>query len=200
MDEKTKQLRELFMDVAGDTTITESQAAGRGTLQTATDVDSKLRAVIALLLDSYDVRTSIPIDDLVVVVKRFYEGATDAEIATELEVSVSPKTVSRARINLHLITDDDKHPSFDYAAFREDVLSGMPVDALAEAYDVSATTVSWYKLIVETEQERRLVGDRYRDEFARLLDDRDLSAQLTKEIRESGLRDATEDIETNVSF
>jgi hypothetical protein len=65
---------------------------------------------------------------------------------------------------------------------------------------VSASTVKWYKLIVETEQERRLVGDRYRDEFARILDDRDLSDQLTKEIRESGLRDATEDIETNVSF
>lgn len=200
MDEKTKQLRDLFMEVADDATITESQAAGRGTLNPSTDVDERLSAVIALMLDSYDIRTSIPLDDLVVVVKQFYAGASDADIVNELETSVSPQTVSRARINLHLITDDDKQPSFDYDAFREAVLSESSVAELAEEFGVSESTVQWYKMIVETEQERRLVGDRYRDEFARLLDDRDLSDQLTKEIRDSGLRDATEDIETNVSF
>lgn len=200
MEKKTKQLREIFMEVAGDPTITESQVADRGTLTSSTDVDDKLRAVIVLMLDSYDFRTSIPLDDLIVVVKQFFAGATDEEIVPELETSVSPQTVSRARINLHLITDDDKQPSFDYEAFREDVLSGLSVEELTDEFGISASTVKWYKMIVEIERERRLVGDRYRDEFARLLDDRDLSDQLTKEIRESGLRDATEDIETNVSF
>ena len=36
MDEKTEQLRDIFMDVAEEGTVTESQAAGRGSL---TDAD-----------------------------------------------------------------------------------------------------------------------------------------------------------------
>lgn len=200
MDEKTKQLRDLFMEVAGDSTITESQADERGTLVDATEVDDKLQAVIGVMIDSYDIRTSLSPDDLVTVVKGFYAGENDAKIAAELSDSVSPKTVTRARINLHLVTDDDKLPSFDYGAFRQDLKAGMSIEALAEAYEVSPSTIKWYKMIVETEHERRIVGDRYRDEFSRILDDKDLSDQLTREIRDSGLREATEDIETNVSF
>lgn len=200
MDEKTKQLRDLFMEVAGDSTITESQVDERGTLAEATEVDDKLRAVIGVMIDSYDIRTSLSQEELVTVVKGFYAGESDAKIAAGFSDSVSPRTVTRARINLHLVTDDDKQPSFDYEAFRQDLNTGMSVEELAEAYEVAPSTIKWYKTIVEIENERRIVGDRYRDEFARILDDKDLSDQLTREIRDSGLREAAEDIETNVSF
>jgi hypothetical protein len=44
------------------------------------------------------------------------------------------------------------------------------------------------------------VGDRFRQEFERLLGDGDLADRLTDGVHEDGLDDATEGMETNVSF
>jgi len=43
-------------------------------------------------------------------------------------------------------------------------------------------------------------NERFRDAFADLLTDADLSGRLASDSREDGLREATEDIETDVSL
>lgn len=200
MDEKTERLRDLFMDVAGGETITERQQESRGSLGTSEQIDEHLQSVIEIMIDRYGIETTLSIDDLVTLVKRFYAGDSDSEISDALEKNVSPGTVTRARINLHLVTEDDKNPSFDFESFRAHVSNSIPIAEIASEFDISETTARRYRQIVEIETERRLVGDRYRDEFSRIIEDRDLSDQLTKEIHESGLEDATEGLETNVSF
>jgi len=108
--------------------------------------------------------------------------------------------VARARLDLHLVTDRDLNASFDLDALREAMDADRSTAAIAEELDVSETTVRRYRRVVETQRARRTVGDRYRAEFDHLLSDRDLEERLTEELRETGLEDATEGMETNVSF
>jgi len=65
---------------------------------------------------------------------------------------------------------------------------------------VSESTVRRYRRVVETQQERQIVNDRFRDEFETVLQDRDLSDRMTEDMQKDGLDDATEGMETNVSF
>ncbi|WP_251342190.1 conditioned medium-induced protein 4 [Haloplanus halophilus] len=88
--------------------------------------------------------------------------------------------------------------------------------ALADALDVSTETVRRARLdchlvrdadranedaaVRETEREATRANDRFRDAFAELLTDADLEGRLASDSREDGLREAAEDIETDVSF
>ena len=199
MDEKTEQLRDIFMAVAEGETVTEQQEASRGSLASGGSVEERLRSVIDTMRDRYDFATSLTTDELVVVVRGFYAGRNDSEIARDLGDDSLSKTVSRARIDLHLVTDRDLDAPFEIDALRER-LGRQPMTAIADDLDVSESTIRRYRRIVEVQDERKVVGDRFRAEFERLLEDRELEERFTEETRETGLEDATEGMETNVSF
>jgi hypothetical protein len=55
-------------------------------------------------------------------------------------------------------------------------------------------------VVAAAEIEIRRAGGRFRDEFAALLSDADLGDRLAESAREDGLREATADLETDVSF
>jgi len=200
MDEKTRQLRDIFLEVAEDATVTEHQEPSRGSLPSAEGNDEHVRAVVESMDERFDFRTSLSTDALVAVVRGFYDGESDAEIGGGLDGEPSRETVARARLDLHLVTDRDLNASFDLDALREAMDADRSTAAIAEELDVSETTVRRYRRVVETQRARRTVGDRYRAEFDHLLSDRDLEERLTEELRETGLEDATEGMETNVSF
>jgi DNA-binding CsgD family transcriptional regulator len=200
MDEKTRQLRDIFMDVAEDATVTERQEESRGSLASEERVEERLRAVVESMRDRYDFRSALPMDALVGVVRGFYEGDSDAEIADRLDDEPSPDTVARARVDLHLVTDRDLDAPFDLDDLRERLDADRSTSAIAEDLGASESTVRRYRHVVETERARKVVNDRYRDEFERLLADRDLEERLTGRARETGLEDATEGMESNVSF
>jgi DNA-binding MurR/RpiR family transcriptional regulator len=98
------------------------------------------------------------------------------------------------------VTDRDLDAPFDLDELRSLREDDRATGELAEALDVSPSTVRKYARALDAQQRRRLVGDRFREEFDRLLGDGELSEQLTAAVKESGLREATEDMETNVSF
>jgi len=150
--------------------------------------------------ERFDFRTALSTDALLTVVRGFYEGASDAEIARRLDGDPAPDTVARARIDLHLVTDRDRDAPFDLDDLRRAIESDRPVSAIAEDLGASESTVRRYRHVVETERARKVVNDRYREEFERLLADRDLEERLTGRTRETGLEDATEGMESNVSF
>ncbi|MFQ3295674.1 MAG: hypothetical protein ACI8VE_002763, partial [Natrialbaceae archaeon] len=54
--------------------------------------------------------------------------------------------------------------------------------------------------VIRARDEARRSNDRFRDEFETILPDADLSTRLTGDVKEDGLDDATEGMETNVSF
>ncbi|QIO21434.1 conditioned medium-induced protein 4 [Haloarcula sp. JP-L23] len=197
MDEKTEELRDIFMDVAEEGTVTESQEATHGSL---TDVDEstvedRLADVVARMRDRYAFRTDLDDDALVSIVRGFYDGDGDDDIAADLGVGES--AVFEARLDLHLLReDDDADVEFDMAAFRRQAVDGATVDELAETFAVDADTAAHYRRIVETQAASRQVSHRFQSEFEDVLTDAGLATQMTAAVRESGLDEATEDIDS----
>jgi predicted transcriptional regulator len=200
MDEKTEELRDIFMDVTDESTVTESQEETHGSLQSEAEVEERLEDVVGRMRDRYDFGTTLSDPELVTVVRGYYAGDSDAEIARELGDASLGKTVSRARIDLHLLRDSDTDAPFDLDELRTLRENGASTSECAAELDVSESTIRRYCRVIETQQEQRTVNDRFRDEFETILQDRELSDRMTEEVQKDGLDDATEGMETNVSF
>lgn len=200
MDEKTEQLRDIFLDVADEETLTERQEESRGSLADEATTEERLRSVIEAMRDRYEFHTSLSDDQLVDVVKGFFAGKNDTAIARDLGDESLSKTVSRARIDLHLVTDRDRDAPFDLDVLRELLETDRAMTDIADEFGVSESTVRRYRHVVEIQNERRLVSDRFHEEFAMIAEDRELGERLTAEVKQSGLEEATEGMETNVSF
>lgn len=200
MNEKTEELRNLFMDVTNESMITEEQEEGRGSLSSDAQIEERLARVIAAMRDRYSFSTTLSDDELVTVVRGFYADESDAEIARSLGDAALAKTVSRARLDLHLLADDDLDAPFDLAALRDLNARDADEETAAAELDTDVATVRRFRRVVETQDEARRINDRYRDDFENVLHDRELSDRLTQEMKQDGLEDATDGMETNVSF
>jgi len=168
MDDKTAELRDIFLDATdGEGTVTERQAERRGSLVDIDDdatVDDRLRELVATMRERYDFETDLDAEAYVRLIREFYDGAADTALADALDTDAD--TVLRARLDCHLVREGD-----------------------AETPAVDAS------------RERAVrANHRFRDAFAELLTDADLSDRLASDSREDGLREATEDIETDVSL
>jgi hypothetical protein len=200
MDEKTEELRDIFIDVADEETVTEAQEDARGSLAPRDDAEERLLEVIAGMRERLGFGTTLSDEELLTVVRGFYAGDSDAEIARALGDASLSKTVSRARIDLHLLRETDTDAPFDLDALRAGLDAGRTTAELAAELEVSESTVRRYRRVVEAENEIRRVNDRFRSEFESVLRDRELSERLTENVREDGLDEATEGQETNLSF
>jgi len=227
MDDKTADLRDLFVETTGEEGVTERQTAARGSLSAA-DGDAaaeRLRELVAEMTDRYAFVSDLPDPDLRRVVRAFFDpetrgagsqswsAAADAAVASSLAADADAESVFRARMDLHLVADADRDAApVPYAALREPVLearsdAGVPDDgvdaAMAAALGdraVDPDTVRRYRRVVEADLASRRVNHRYRDAFTDLLTDADLSTRLASDARRDGLEEATEDIETDVSL
>lgn len=198
MDEKTEELRDIFTDVAETDTVTERQEETRGSLLDRDgDVRERLVDVVARMREQYDFGTDLSDDDLAELVHAYYDGATDTEIGRQLEVARS--TVVRARLDLHLLRDRDYEAPIDLDALRDRLADDPATSALAEAFDVSPSTVRRYRRVLAAADRSKRANERYREEFDEILADVE-RAGITEGVREDGLEDATEGIETDVSF
>ena len=198
MDERTERLRDIFMDVAEDATVTESQAERRGTLAgDAGYVDERLATVIERLTDRFDVDTTLDTDARVAIVRGFYEGRDDATIADDL--GVAPSAVFRARTDLHLVREADA-PGVDLEALRERIADGEAPEAAARALGADEDSAQRAARVTPPQDRSRRVSHRFRSEFEEILTDADMSVRLTASAREDGLAEATEDAEVDVDF
>ena len=202
MDEKTEELRDIFMDVAEEGTVTEEQAEGHGSL---TDFDEeavgeRLLDVIADMRERYDFETDLDADTYREIVRGFYDGREDVLLAEQL--GLDEETVFEARVDLHLVSEADADAPFSMAALRDALSAAEDPDAetLAEAVESDPETVDRYRRVAAAQNAARRVSRRFQAAFEDALADADLSRQLTADVTDDGLEDATEDIETNVSF
>ena len=241
MDDKTADLRDLFVETTGEETVTETQTDARGSLSTddADAVEEALSALVGEMVDRYAFDADLPESDLCHVVRAFFDPGTagagagswsadaDAAVAASLSVDADAETVFRARMDLHLVADADRDGPVPYADLRTLVSAESPTDgadagdkgsdvdrdaegnapvtddaALAAALpgDVEPATARRYRQVVEADLASRRVNHRYRDAFADLLTDADLSTRLASDARRDGLEEATEDLETDVSL
>ena len=199
MDDKTAELRDIFIDATGSDTVTESQAESPGSLtDTDTDVTDRLAELVGRMRERYTFETEFDDDTLCRIVQSFYGDRTDREIAAELDAD--PEAVFTARLDLHLVAEADREAPLDLDALRRLIVEEVPLDERADRLDVTEATARHYSRIVEADLRSTRANNRFRDEFAELLTDSDLTGQLARDARKDGLEEATEDIETDVSF
>ena len=196
MNEKTEELREIFTDVTdGEETVTESQENTRGSLETdERSVEERLENVITQMRERYEFETPLSDDQLIDLAKAFYDDEPDAAIAEEL--GVDEADVFEARLSLHLVDETDAD-EVDLVAIRD---RDEDDATLAGEYDVSEAKIRRYRKVAAASDESRAANDRYRDEFDSILADADLTDRMAADVREDGLEDATEGMETDVEF
>ncbi|MFU8867097.1 conditioned medium-induced protein 4 [Natronococcus sp.] len=196
MNEKTEELRDLFTDVTdGEETVTEAQKDDRGSLEKDERTDrERLESVVTQMNERYGLGGPFSTDDYLRVAEGFYDDRSDAALAEEL--GVDEADVFEARMSLHLIDESDAD-EVDLAAIREREEDDA---ALAEEYDVSEDRIGRYRRVAAAQDESRAANDRYRDEFDSVLADAALSERMATDVREDGLEDATEGMETDVDF
>ena len=199
MDEKTEELRDIFLDVAEEDTVTESQQEGPGSL-TADEraVDSRLREVIEQIDETFTLSAEFTDEEHCEVVRRFYAGDDDEEIATALDRE--PAAVFRARMDLLLLHETDRPDEHLESTVREHLDADERAGTVAETAGVNERTARRAVAAVEAANRSRRVSHRFRTAFEEILTDADLSVQFTVETREDGLDGATEGAEVDVEF
>jgi hypothetical protein len=197
MDEKTAELRDIFVETTGEEAVTETQSADRGSLLDDPD-DDRVRETLLRLREETAVATELSLAVHERVVRLFFRGADDAEIAAELDLA--PDTVRQARLDAHLLREADRQASFDRERLRRLVAEGVSPTEAAWAVDADEATVARHAAAIDAEFASRRHNHRFRDELAELLSDAPLSDQLASDTREDGLEEAAEDIETNVKL
>lgn len=169
MTTKTDELREIFLKLSPVTTFTDHQetASVVGDVPTDQEVDETLRALLAEMREEYGFRTSLDDEALVAVVRGFYAGDADSDIADEL--GVDDDVVTRARLSLHLFRPADADAPFDM----RDLLHLVEADAddatCAAELGVSASTVRTYRRVVEARQQAQRESYHYPLEFESVL-------------------------------
>ncbi|MDH5018842.1 conditioned medium-induced protein 4 [Halobacterium rubrum] len=201
MDEKTEELRDIFQSVADDDTVTESQADSHGSLASETDVEDRLNDTVATMRDRLDFRTDLDTDALTTVVRQFYAGDSDADIAGELDDDAAdPETIRAARLDLHLVRDDDAPVALDDVRAAADDPTDPDLATVVDAIDADPEDAETALGVLRVRNEIQRVNDRYRAEFENALRDRELTERLTATVHEDGLDDATEGQETDVDL
>lgn len=196
MDEKTRELRDIFLDVAEEETVTERQEESPGSLADERSPEERLEPVIERMRESYEFETDGPLADYCQVVRGFFEGESDRTLATVLDRS--SEEVFRMRMDLHLVDESDVDVPFDRQTFR-DRLEDRSIDEIAAEFDVDETSLRRAERALRAREQARTANERYRDEFEEIVADGDLAGRL-RDAREDGLEDATEGMENDLSM
>ncbi|WP_281194982.1 hypothetical protein [Halorubrum sp. F4] len=218
MDEKTEELRDLFVDATGSETVTERQSESPGSLVDRDDdaVEERVAELVTAMRERYDLDSGLEDTGLgdeayERVVYGFFAGEDDGSIAADLgeeldddpdgaDSGIDVRTVRDARLDLHLVAEADRDAPFEYAALKRLLAADRSVEAAAAKLDVDPEVVREFVPVARADLASTRVNDRFRDEFRDLLTDADIEESLATDAREDGLREATEDIETDVSL
>lgn len=198
MDEKTEELRDIFLSMSDEEAVTESQSDDRGSLTDDADsLEAQLREGIEQLREKFGFEAELTDEKRCALIEGFYEEDSDDELAAR--VDVDPETVFRARMDLHLVRDEE--PTLDEATLER--LRESPErdpGEIAEKTDRTAETIRRGRAVMETEQRSRRVSHRFRTLFEETVTDVELTDQLAADAQDDGLSGATEGAETEVDF
>lgn len=167
MTDRTERLRAIFERLSDRTTFTEPQSEPRGWVHSDEETDAELAGVVERMRARYGFRTSLSDADLVTVVKGYYGGASDAELARRL--GVSRETVGRARVNLQLFRRTDAPTHFERDDLERHLDDGASVPDIAATFAVSEDTVRRYAHLVEAQRAASRASHRYQTEFEGIL-------------------------------
>lgn len=198
MEHKTEQLREIFMEVADDATVTEQQQESPGTLTGEQPVDDRLDALIQQLRERYTFHTDLSTEEYRDLAREYYQDASDVSMASSFDID--PETVFAARLDLHLLRESDREGPVSISDLRKHIRQADGDANPADHFDADPDDLERLTRVAKTEIAMRQVNYRYRDAFNDILGDGDLAEHFTDEVTNDGLEDATEGMEVETSF
>lgn len=194
MEDKTEELRDIFLSVSEEETVTESQTDDRGSLLGQSE--GNLEAVVEQLREKFGFDLSISDEQRCRLIRGFYDGTDDEQLAEELDLD--PDTVFEARMELHLLRDEEPQLGAETVeAIRE---SDRPAEELVGELDATAEEIRRCRAVLDTRARSRRVSQRFRTAYEERLTDVDLSDHLAADTHEDGLDGATEGAEVDVDF
>lgn len=198
MDEKTESLRNIFMEVAEGETVTERQEESPGTLTGERPLEDRLTEVIDEMRDAYSFTTEESNEDLLAIAQYFYDDQEDETIADEC--GLSPSIVFAARLDLHLIRDEDTEGPISQKRLRNALEEKESAQTVADEFGCDTATVQRQLAVEKTKREMRQENYRFRDRFDELLGDADVAEHMPDDVTEDGLKEATEGLEVETGF
>ncbi|TKX83616.1 hypothetical protein EXE43_23325, partial [Halorubrum sp. SS5] len=184
MDEKTAELRDLFVEATGSETVTERQEAERGTLVDRDDesVGEAVRNLVAAMRERYGFSTPLGDAAYALVARARFADEGDESIAAALRdeladgdgdseidpADVDAETVRKARFDLHLVRESDREvdadegdePPFAYADLKRLTAAGNSIVECAEELDAQPDTVARYAAVARTDIASTRANDR----------------------------------------
>lgn len=187
MSGRTDELRGLVMKIGASTKVVEKQATRHGSLRGSGEIERALLGVVQEMIKQYNIQTKLTAEQLSSVVRLFYKRLSDTEIAEQLGDRALNKTVSRARIKLHLFRETDLKPPFDRDEFLRLTEANKSVKEMAGILRVAPSTISEYRNIFDSQKASERDG--YTKRFQEILSDQDVSERMVTAHTEDGLVD-----------
>jgi hypothetical protein len=187
-DKRKKQLLELFATITSKTKIVEPMKKIHGSLRDRDAIEREIALIMREILDKGIFKTKLTPRQLARLVMAFDDGKNDTEIARALGDEKLSKTVARARVRMKLFRDLDFKMPFDQEKLDELVKSGKTLKDVSEELGISPSTLREYRHVLEEVHDPTL--DPYLQRINDVMEDRDLSEQMTKGLAENGLTEA----------
>lgn len=184
-DTRKSQLFQLFANISGKTKIVEPMKKIHGTLRDREAVEREIALVMREILEQGLFKTKLKPIQLAKLVSAYYAGKNDTEIARELGDEKLSKTVARARVRLKLFRDLDFRMPFDREKMEELLESGKTMKEVSDELGVSPSTLREYRHVIEQRDDESI--DPYLERIKDVMEDRDLTEQMTRSATKDSL-------------
>jgi len=178
VDTRKLQLLELFTNITSKTKIVEPMKKIHGSLRDRDAVEREIALIMREILDQGFFKTKLKPIQLAKLVSAYYAGKNDTEIARDLGDEKLSKTVARARVRLKLFRDLDFKMPFDRFEMEGLLLSGKTMKEVSEVLGVSPSTLREYRHVIEQQDDHTI--DSFLERIRDVMEDRDLTEQLTR--------------------
>ncbi|KQC05106.1 MAG: response regulator receiver protein [Methanoculleus sp. SDB] len=195
-DNKKKQLLELFTTITSKTRIVEPMKKIHGTLRDKDAIEREIALIMREILEQGHFKTKLSPRDLAKLVCSYYDGHNDTEIARVLGDEKLSKTVARARVRLKLFRDLDFKMPFERKEMEERLNSGKTMKEVSDELGISPSTLREYRHVID--QERDITLDPFLERIRDVMEDRDLTEQMTRGLNNDGLSEAIDISEAEI--
>ncbi|MDD1673799.1 MAG: response regulator receiver protein [Methanomicrobiales archaeon] len=194
---RKQQLFELFANITNKTKIVEPMKKIHGSLRDKEAIEREIALIMREILDQGLFKTKLVPRQLARLVLLYYEGKNDTEIARALGDEKLSKTVARARVRLKLFRDLDFDMPFNRQEMESLIDSELTMKEVSERLGISPSTFREYRHIIEQEQDETI--EPYLDRIKGVMEDRDLSEQMTRSVTNDGLAEAIDITEADMA-
>jgi hypothetical protein len=187
-DKRKVELLKLFSTLSGKTKIVEPMKNIHGTLRDSDAIEREVALVMREITEQGIFKTSLKPIQLAKLVTLFYAGKNDTEIARQLGDEKLSKTVARARVRLKLFRELDFKMPFDKEKMEKLIESGKTMKEVSEELGISPSTLREYRHVIEEQEDPTI--DPYINRVRDVMEDRDLSEQMTRSATADSLGDS----------